>query len=124
MSVHIRMGGLCSTATVVAEKDAIQAPVKDTISVAIDASANVTVDVTVDASAIDASVIDASAIDASAIVVTSQTDPVNVSGAEAATYDKLIETATNVIATIQAADSNVTRNIEQYKEHVGIAEKL
>jgi hypothetical protein len=57
----------------------------------------------------------------------------DVSGSITAGYDTLIQTATVAIESIpntsvstqdpSASTSDIIRNIEQYKEHVGIAEK-
>ena len=54
-----------------------------------------------------------------------QEDPISVqdiSGSTIVSYDKLIQIAMTTVPTkVDTAD--ITRNIEQYKEHVGIAEK-
>ena len=58
-----------------------------------------------------------------------QEDPSSdVSGSDVSvSYDTLIQLAMTTIESIpdpSGSTSNIARNIEQYKEHVGIAEKL
>uniref|UniRef100_A0A6C0DIE0 Uncharacterized protein n=1 Tax=viral metagenome TaxID=1070528 RepID=A0A6C0DIE0_9ZZZZ len=124
------MGALCTTSAVSVPKgDQIESvPSTQDISGSQDVSGNQDVsgapvnqeDPSSDVSSSDVSSLDISGLD--------------VSGSITVSYDTLIQLAMTTIESIpdtsisiqdpSGSTSNITRNIEQYKEHVGIAEKL
>ena len=113
------MGALCTTAVSVPKSDQIESvPSQQDVSGTQDISGSQDISGTQDVSG----------------APVNQEDPSSdVSGSIAVSYDKLIQIAMTTIQSIpdtsvstqdpSGSTSDIARNIEQYKEHVGIAEK-